>query len=208
MPWVLPTLAELRAQGQKIGANLTVTTVTPNVDVNGKPVPEPDEPIMDTFAPRVNAYRGSEMHGVKSGEPWDGGPQGFTDGTVPVEWDYSDPDRYVVPVRIVEDADETLNRWRTGQHQGSPTGSAPAMIVPQHRQRTRILLRNISSNASQILWITHGADMNGPFTGYPLFNNDAPLELYTHEAIYAASSDNNPCAVAFAYEYVGRVDFQ
>jgi hypothetical protein len=207
-PLILPSLAQVRQRaaqmGARLGTNLTRTTVTPNVDVNGKPEHEPETPIMEHPNERYNAYRGTEMHGVEPGNPWDGGPEGFTNGTVDVHWTHDDPDYGVVPVRVVADPDETLNRWRTAQHFANAVGLAPAQIIPQHRQRTRIRIVNLSTT-DQTIWIIHSENENGSFNGFPIKPTDPPFELITHEAVYASSSDANPAPVAFVVEFVDRL---
>lgn len=203
--WTLPSFAQTRQGVERAGANLTRTTVTPNVDANGKPEHTID-PVPETYAPRYNAYRGGEMHGVPAAEPWDGGPQGFTDGTVDVHWDHSDADEHVIPVRIVADADEVIKTWRSGQNQAPAQGNSPAPIIPRNRQRTKLYLRNISTT-SQTVWISQDVNAS-PFAGYPLNVADGPLALETTGPVYAISSDVNPCPVAFLYEFVERVTVQ
>lgn len=200
----LPSLAQIRQRAAQMGANLTRTTITPNVDVDGKPEHEPVAPVLEHPNERYNAYRGTEMHGVKPGDPWDGGPDGFTNGTVDVHWSHEDTDYPIIPVRIVSDADEVLERWRSTQHQAAPAGMAPAQILPQHRQRTRIRIKNLSTT-TQTVWILHSENENGTFNGFPLAPTDPPFELITHEAVYASSSDVNPAPVAMVVEFVDRL---
>jgi hypothetical protein len=175
----------------------TKTTRTPPVDIEGKAVPTPVDPHWEARQAYL-PYRGTELHGVPSPEPWVPDAEGYGDGSVPVRYDEDQSSEHVLPVRIVSAGEsETINAWRTTQLPVAGNASPPQQIVPRARNRSTVTIENTSD--TDAFWIGPGPSLSR-MNGYKIAAGGSK-GFSTTEEIWAVSDTVNSPVAAILTEF-------
>lgn len=162
------------------------------------------DPIPETVAGEVFAYRGMEQHGVKANAKQIGRPE---------EWEnergvtvYDEPDKEDVapiPVRVIQDEDnEQVRRTRVSRAYAgvTNTGANIQQIIGadfQDRRRIRVKVKNL--DAATVYIGTTENDCTA-ISGWPLASGEV-YEHQTHSALYASGTTGSPQAIALIEEY-------
>jgi hypothetical protein len=139
--------------------------------------------------PHVNAYRGTETHGVTPTVEWhDVNAITPDDALVEFEIPESVPDP--IPVRIVQSGGTELKR-ATVQHSYAQPG-IQSRIVGRDVKRTTCKITNL--HATDTVYISPDPSVQ-PFTGYPI---KAGIEFTygAHDALYAIAGSTNAVELA------------
>lgn len=152
-------------------------------------------PVPDSFAPEFLPYRGTQTHGVAPSQDSHNIPDHRDDARpVPVIPLPEKPEP--VPVVVISDTGRRIRQWR-----GHSTYATPsvAQIVGAHDKRTKVTIRNLSTDKTAYL----GPDVTvSVVNGFPVLPGGA-FEIGAESAVYGVcdgASENVPLSVLVEYQ--------
>lgn len=149
-------------------------------------------PVQEAVEDDWNPYRGYEMHGVEqTADPVE--IPGY-DGTVPVEYEKSEPEPKPTPVRIVNEGSRERRAFRVNRAYSNGT---PALIVRQYDRRSSVQIRNLS--ATKRVFIGPDPTVTN-WTGFPVEANGT-FSTNAETAVYAVTEDETTVELAIYTEY-------
>lgn len=166
-------------------------------------IPVPVEPVPETVAGPVFAYRGMETHGVEPGGPYRDPIDYDSRGVVVYEDEEEQPDP--IPVYVVNQGAREIRDWRTIRTYAATQGQSAKLVINddyQSRRRSKVTVKNMDVSP---VYIGHDQTSASPAFGFILGAGEK-IDLNAQSQIWAVGTAAYDAPLAVIVEYVRVID--